>query len=155
MASKGKLRSCLLTWRSNLNLELVREKSLEVCQRAYEGFDWSSVRRVCCYKVLEGSGELDPSYLLERLARREKTPQVVLVDVSQQALEPKGQFDVIIVPVVGFTTDNHRLGMGGGWYDRFLSTQPGARKLGLAYKEALVQFSAEGHDIALDVVFVA
>ena len=67
---------------------------------------------------------------------------------------PSEPFDVIVVPVVGFDRDNNRLGLGGGWYDRFLAGQPDARKIGVAYAWALVPegLPVEPHDVRLDRV---
>jgi 5,10-methenyltetrahydrofolate synthetase len=64
------------------------------------------------------------------------------------------RFDVLIVPVLGFDKNNHRLGFGGGFYDRFLAGQPKARKIGLAFEIGFItsNFPAEAHDVKLDMI---
>lgn len=63
------------------------------------------------------------------------------------------QYDLIIVPIVGFDKDNYRLGLGGGWYDRFLADQPRAQTIGLAYTLCEVDILPhESHDISLDKI---
>jgi 5-formyltetrahydrofolate cyclo-ligase len=37
---------------------------------------------------------------------------------------PKVKPDVLFIPCVGYTVDGHRLGYGGGFYDRTLTEQP-------------------------------
>src|SRR5690606_36569736 len=44
----------------------------------------------------------------------------------KDALFPVGTYNVIFVPLYGFNQSGYRLGHGGGWYDRFLATQPQA-----------------------------
>ncbi|GAD47327.1 putative 5-formyltetrahydrofolate cyclo-ligase [Caenibius tardaugens NBRC 16725] len=41
--------------------------------------------------------------------------------------------DVLFVPLLGFTADGHRLGQGGGHYDRWLEAHPGTIAIGLAW----------------------
>lgn len=78
--------------------------------------------------------------------------------------------DLIILPGVGFTSSGHRLGHGGGYYDRFLreyfakfpnssSTNGVAiRKthlIGIGFREQIVpegQLPIDGHDFPLDMV---
>ena len=45
----------------------------------------------------------------------------------------KGPIDLILVPGVVFDHHCHRIGRGGGYYDRFLSKHPRAKKIGVCY----------------------
>lgn len=45
----------------------------------------------------------------------------------------KGSIDLIIVPGVAFDKQLHRLGRGGGYYDKFLRKHPHSTKLGVGY----------------------
>ncbi|MEM8748039.1 MAG: 5-formyltetrahydrofolate cyclo-ligase [Actinomycetota bacterium] len=62
--------------------------------------------------------------------------------------------DVIVVPGTAFTSEGHRLGQGGGWYDRFLpGRRPDAFAVGLAFLPQIVDdLPVEEHDVILDCV---
>jgi 5-formyltetrahydrofolate cyclo-ligase len=54
----------------------------------------------------------------------------------------KGAIDLIVVPGVVFDYHCHRIGRGGGYYDKFLSKQLSAKKIGVCYS-----FQLKKHDI--------
>ena len=56
--------------------------------------------------------------------------------------------DLVIVPGVAFTSDGHRLGQGGGYYDRFLPrVRPDCVVVGVCFAEQIVDaLPAEAHD---------
>ena len=59
---------------------------------------------------------------------------------------------VIIIPVVGFDKRCHRLGYGGGFYDRFLQSSS-AIKIGIAFAAQEVEvLPIEQHDIKMDYI---
>lgn len=61
--------------------------------------------------------------------------------------------DAVFVPVVGFTADGHRLGQGGGHYDRWLATHPQVMPIGLAWDvQRLDRLPHEPHDRRLAAV---
>jgi 5-formyltetrahydrofolate cyclo-ligase len=61
--------------------------------------------------------------------------------------------DIIFVPLVGFTASGHRLGQGGGHYDRWLAAHSNRTAIGLAWDVQLCDaLPIEPHDIALDAV---
>ena len=67
--------------------------------------------------------------------------------------------DCIIVPLLGFDAQLHRLGYGRGYYDRFLATFLAEERtkpyfIGLAFTEQFVGdgVRTEKHDIRLDMV---
>ena len=116
--------------------------------------DWSTVGSVHVYRSVAEWGELDTSALVAWLA--EGWPEIVVVQpsLSKDQPFPDRQFDLILVPALGFDRDNNRLGLGGGWYDRFVAQQPQARKIGVAYAWALLEdgIPVEPWDMKLDLV---
>lgn len=54
----------------------------------------------------------------------------------------KGPIDLIIVPGVAFDHRCHRIGRGGGYYDKFLSKHPLTKKIGVCY-----DFQLRRHDL--------
>lgn len=68
-------------------------------------------------------------------------------------IEP-AQIDCVIVPGAAFDLSGGRLGMGGGYYDRFLPQAVNAKKISFAYDFQLVEtLPLEAHDAKIDFVF--
>ncbi len=60
--------------------------------------------------------------------------------------------DIVLVPLLAFTADGHRLGQGGGHYDRWLGDNP-VPCIGLGWDMQLVEsLPLEPHDWQLDAV---
>ena len=63
------------------------------------------------------------------------------------------QIDCVIVPGAAFDLSGGRLGLGGGYYDRFLPLAVNAKKIALAYDFQLVDsLPTEEHDAKIDMV---
>lgn len=62
--------------------------------------------------------------------------------------------DILIVPVVGFDAACHRLGHGGGFFDRTLAAMPHRpRVIGIGYAQAAIAtIHPQPHDIPMDMV---
>jgi len=64
--------------------------------------------------------------------------------------------DITIVPGLAFTRTGHRLGQGGGFYDRYLAQHPATYKIGLCFNEQIASdLPRDGHDIVMDEVVTA
>ncbi len=78
-------------------------------------------------------------------------------DVSPGSLLGAAQLAMVVVPLVGFDGACHRLGMGGGWYDRsfaFRQSRPAPPWLvGAAFDaQRVAPIAAQPWDVALDAV---
>lgn len=76
-----------------------------------------------------------------------------------QQLRTARSLDLVIVPLLGFDQRCHRLGMGGGFYDRtfaFRNRHPQIRRprlLGLAHSEQMIdELDRQPWDVQLDAV---
>jgi 5-formyltetrahydrofolate cyclo-ligase len=60
---------------------------------------------------------------------------------------------IVLVPALGFDRNNHRLGYGKGYYDRFLKKMAQVATLGIGFKEQFVScFPVTTHDFPLEKV---
>jgi 5-formyltetrahydrofolate cyclo-ligase len=64
---------------------------------------------------------------------------------------------LVVVPGLAFTSDGHRLGYGGGYFDRLLARLPGsATTVGVCFREQLVDdLPLDPHDRPVDLVISA
>ena len=178
LEQKGVLREELLERRQELPASEVLVASRRIMERCVESIPWANIKSLHSYAPMAARKEVNSWWLLEYVW--EHQPHVTTVSpIIQSGLmqsvaiddttrwreslagipEPLNgiplpddqHFDVIIIPIVGFDRHGHRLGYGKGHYDKFLSTQPDALKLGVAYAVAEVELAipAEPHDVPL------
>lgn len=154
MQEKAKLRAQLKTARRSLSDDEVKVKSHAIAAKVMALFDWTDIKSVHIYSSIPAWSEIDTGPIIEGL--KKKWPHIEITNPSTDKDQPlpARKFDLIIVPILGFDSHNHRLGLGGGYYDRFLATQPQAKKVGIAYE---FSFTAEGlphepHDIPMDTI---
>ena len=63
---------------------------------------------------------------------------------------------LVLMPGLAFDPEGHRIGYGGGFYDKFLSAEPGHPTLALCYAfQMLPRLETEAHDIPVDTVLWA
>lgn len=74
-------------------------------------------------------------------------------DPEKITIVDPGSLDLILVPAVAFDLKGNRLGMGAGYYDRFLTQASKAHMLGVGWSFQIVPFiAAEEHDIPVQYV---
>lgn len=63
---------------------------------------------------------------------------------------------LVLMPGMAFDPQGHRIGYGGGFYDKFLAAEPDHPTLALCYEfQMLPQLDTEEHDIPVDTVIWA
>lgn len=174
---KDRVRSQARAARSALSAEQREAASMAVAERLLAMDEVAAVRAVLAYAAT--MEELDPAAAVEALRARGARiayPRVCgpgemsvhwaepgelapgycgLLEPSAEAAEAlASEIDLVLVPGVAFDEQCHRLGMGGGFYDRFLAAlHPGALVIGLAFDEQIVErVPREEHDMRLDAV---
>jgi 5-formyltetrahydrofolate cyclo-ligase len=92
----------------------------------------------------------------EKLIFRHWRPGATMLAERFGTLRPDGPEGVpalLFVPLLAFDRTGHRLGYGGGYYDRTLAALPGARAIGCAFAaQEVLAVPAGAHDMRLDAV---
>ncbi len=160
--NKAELRKSLKQKRLEMGDAEHTLNSREITRRLKEQVDWSGVKTVHYFEPIGELLEVDISGLVTDLEDNFSNVQLFaprLIGKEWQMISlkptvPPEQFDVIIVPMLGFDPKTlHRIGYGGGYYDKFLATQPGAQKIGVCFEDGKTEhIPAEPHDVPLDTV---
>ena len=178
---KKELRSAAIHARNSLTEEERTLKSAEICRIISELPEYRSSTNIMIYKWTRGEVKLDELeeggafydarkvflYPLcidtgKMLAIRPGTDEDAWAPGAFGIKEPvkeKGQvaapeeIDLIICPLSGFDDNLNRLGMGGGYYDRFLPMCRNAIKTGVAFDvQQLLKVPAGPFDIKMDMI---
>lgn len=157
--NKPALRQRLIQARQAMTAQETKTLSTRVIHRLINQIVWDSVRTVHVYKPLPLYAEIDTNLLISYI--RDNHPTIAIATwhksgetytarwLANEVMPADQQFDVIIVPLLGFSDTGHRIGYGGGFYDRFLASQPQATTIGLCYEFGKCSFTSEPHDIPL------
>ena len=160
--NKAELRDHLKQLRQNLPDTERLKLSQQICRRL-EAIDWSEVRTLHCFEPIAELNEVDIAAFISDIQKQYPKIQLYssrridntwkIVSWQNHNIVQAPHFDAVIVPMLGFDTRLHRIGYGGGYYDRFLATQPQARKIGLCFELGRAQhIPAEPHDVVLDAI---
>jgi len=138
---------------------------------------WNTATRIALY--IASDGEIDPALLAQQARESDKDvflpvigpdkslafalwqPQDTLKDNHYNIPEPMpdakrcelAQLDILFLPLVGWDEGGRRLGMGGGFYDRALTTDSGPVLVGLAHEcQRLERVPVTEQDVSMDFV---
>ena len=110
-----------------------------------------------CLPVLHGDGRLRFAPWYPGAALVTNQHGIPEPDVAEAALLGPEAMALVVLPLVGFDARGHRLGMGGGWYDRsFAFRQSGKAPpwlVGAAFSVQLTdELAPASWDVAMDAV---
>ncbi|BFM09475.1 5-formyltetrahydrofolate cyclo-ligase [Halioxenophilus aromaticivorans] len=150
--SKRRIRADKKRARRQLAPSQQKRASQQLCKRIASSLTFITAQRVALYWPM--GGEISPLPLLKHPTARHKQWYLPVIDGEnmqffrlkpgdrlqhnpfgiaepehRQVLPIAGwQLDMVIVPLVAFDPQRNRLGMGGGFYDRYFALRPGVIK---------------------------
>lgn len=164
---KADLRKQFKQSRLSLTASVRADKSILIVQRLEalfsERFSKQSPSVVHVFESMPALGEPDIRPFTDFIGQvfpgtkivtpRQLHGQWLNVTPENQLVALDVLYDAVILPLLAFDKRLHRLGYGGGFYDRLLAGQPAAYKIGVGFDCSYVpDLPAEIHDVALDVI---
>lgn len=162
MFDKKSLRSVYLAKRNALSTATRQEGSLSICKHITSTSLYRNAEHIMAYLAIGGEVSLD-AFINYALADGKKIyvpvctdkkghmVAVRLLDLSEvvkgtlgiripksdsQVITPE-ELDCVLVPGVTFDKGGRRLGMGGGYYDRFLTNVMRDKRVGIAWSQQI------------------
>ena len=179
--NKSELRKIYLEKRAAMSAVEIDAASRAVAERFFSEVDLGDVKKLHTFIRVARTHELDTSRIYYRLWRERAdietyAPRIELGGTKMENVffhaasdlienrwgirEPDGEqtaspteFDIVLVPLLAFDAQGHRVGYGKGYYDRFLSEcRPDCLKIGLSAfdSETKIDDVHEG-DVRLDL----
>lgn len=114
---------------------------------------WSLGKRLCIPYLGENYGHMDA---VELNSFQDLVPgkfNLLVPGTNELKIVLAKEIDLIIVPAVAYSLDGSRLGMGGGYYDRFLLRAENAIRVGVCWTSYIVEWlPTEAHDEKVDFI---
>lgn len=154
----------------------IERRSVLLAERFYATAQYQECRSL--YAYLSFNQEVRTNPIIERAwldGKRVAVPKVLGKDMvfiwidSFDGLTPQGAHNImepkenspvandrtalVLMPGLAFDPEGHRLGYGGGYYDRFLMREPCHPTVALCYGfQRLDRLDTQAHDIPVDLV---
>ena len=150
---KAALRAEIQRQLREMTVEERQEYSDEICERVLEMSQWAEARNVILFSPLPGEPIILP-LKLDCEARKVLCANIPQSARSESGLNLPDAIDLVLVPGVAFSKDRHRLGRGGGFFDRLLAGRAAnAFKLGICFSFQLLEtIPTEPHDIVMNAI---
>lgn len=157
---KNKLRAELIKQQKKGDIDLIKASSLIIIGKLNDIVENQNFSTIGIYNPFRGEVILENLNLkpsatvaLPSLTKLHE-PCYRASHSSTNGLATNGPIvipEIILVPIVGFNSNNYRLGRGGGFYDRLLGAH-NITSIGLAFSWQLCNFTSEAHDQKLDLI---
>jgi len=177
---KAALRKAMLQKRLHYSVAEVNKWSEQISQLFLASFPLREIKTLHLFLPISRYNEINTWYLIQQL--QQQYPQIslvvpvtnmqertlshhrfttdtVLVEnkwgiLEPQAAEPVAEtlIDLILIPLLGFDEQGHRVGYGKGFYDRFLALcRPEVLKIGLSLEAPVTKITdVYPGDVVLD-----
>jgi 5-formyltetrahydrofolate cyclo-ligase len=146
---KSRMRAELRKWRRGLESAEIDHRSAVICEALITAVKSWKPSSVMVFDSVPGEPRLE-------IFRQWLSEHGIEIAVPEDDPELRN-IDMVVVPGVAFTADGHRLGQGGGWYDRFLADVGDETvTIGVCFAEQVVSaVPQEPHDISVRHVISA
>ncbi|MGV3585800.1 MAG: 5-formyltetrahydrofolate cyclo-ligase [Adhaeribacter sp.] len=163
---KARLRKEMLQKRMGYEATEIVRKSQQIAANFFAHFSLENIKAIHIFLPIQLKNEIDTWPIIRKLHTeyphirvvasvsdlQELTlthhwllPETELVQNKWGITEPQGaeavaieQIDMVLVPLLAFDTQGHRVGYGKGFYDRFLALcRPNTLKVGLSLEEPI------------------
>ncbi len=177
---KAELRKEFLEKRKNLTNEQLAAANRLIWERLKEFLEWEHIKGLHLYLSIPGQHEVDTQPIVDYVREFHPLVDIVVPRITNEekmehvlwkphiALQPNqwgipepvegtlydiNDLQVVIVPLIIFDLNGHRIGYGKGYYDRFLgSCLPVVEKVGLSIFSPAERIRTEATDVPLDAV---
>src|SRR6266403_507620 len=145
---KAALRAEMMRQVRQMTAEDRESFSEEICERILEMAEWAQAQTAILFIPLPSEPVITP-LKLDCDARRVSAVSIPQSPKPDQELHLPEVIDLILVPGLAFSKDRHRLGRGGGFFDRLLAGRAAqAFKLGICFSfQVLESVPTDSHDI--------
>lgn len=172
---KKELRKKILEIRDQMTYDDVSILSKNIIENIQREFKLDDYQVIGMYMPLGNEVDLRP--LINMLIEKNKTiviPKVLnketmefypiksvndiheghfhVLEPNNNKKKPKNEIEIMFIPGIGFSKQKHRLGYGGGFYDRYL-VDYAHLKVGVCFAfQLLHDFQTDKYDIPMDVI---
>lgn len=173
--NKKILRKQIRTKLQNMTTEEINNKNIQIYNKIINTHEYKNAKKIFTYISMEK--EAETKQIIQHAINHKKEIFVPKINLKEKKIEVynitslnelklgaynieepdthisyEHNFNIIIIPGLGFDKSNNRLGRGSGYFDKFLQAVKGI-KIGLCYKEQLFKkIPVEKHDIQMDFV---
>lgn len=139
-------------WTNSEVIGLTLSKELEWNTRSIVKRAWRDGKRVCVPKSIHQTRELH-FYQIDDFDQVDVGYYNIEEPIPDKAARiDANEIDLMIVPGVVFTRQGYRIGFGGGYYDRFLTSFPNVT-VSMAHSNQIVKdFPIEEHDLPVHYI---
>lgn len=178
MVDKNVLRKVYLEKRLTLTTPELQRRNQLILHQLFQFIDFRSINWLHTFMSIVEKKEVDTAGIIEKA--RQINPNINVVtsrtrpegqlehyildnevkvkknswgipEPTEGTLADIQLLDVVLVPLISFDKEGHRIGYGKGYYDRFLKKIPSARKIGVSLSPPLDKILySNKYDVLLD-----
>lgn len=163
--TKSELRKLFIAKRKSFHQDQIKIQSEKIASLFFSNIELRGIKTIHSFLPIMHNNEVNTSFITDELKAKHPYIQLIIPKVirgnslenyiwthatklhpnSWGIPEPVGgeqiasaEIDLVLIPLLAFDRQGHRVGYGKGFYDRFLSMcRPDAIKVGLSIEESI------------------